>query len=426
MSTKLSAMKHTFYLKKPKSEDETLILFSCYFKYEGKKFVYSTAEKIQPKYWDAKAKKVITRGKTKMTHGGVINMTLGRYTECFEKTRYYCIRMDEEFTSQVLKRALDEEFKRAPAGKNLFYKTFEEFVEFKSKSMDWSPATIKRYKNIKNILKDFEVFERTKLTFNSINEKFYSEFTDYCLNERKHTNYTFSRNVGLLKTFLNWAFKNGYTYNLSFKDFKKKKRVLTNQIALKKTDLERLMNWSFKSERLEKVRDLFILSCTTGIRFGELISIKRENVVDDNIVLKEEKESNKESRLIPLNSLASFIIKKYNFQLPKIVNQKYNEYIKEVFKEVGYDQQVEKVTTRGRENIRELMPFYKRVSSHTARRTFITMMKDNGKPDKLIAQITGHKDLKTLNQYYQVNDESKHRAVAETFDIEFNPLKKAN
>ena len=70
------------------------------------------------------------------------------------------------------------------------------------------------------------------------------------------------------------------------------------------------------------------------------------------------------------------------------------------------------------------MPFHDRISSHTARRTFITMMKRKGKSDKLIAKITGHNDMKTLNQYYQVSDEEVSEAVKETFNIEIPLLKK--
>ena len=45
-------MRSTFNLKEPKKETETLILFSAYFKNEGRKFVYSTGENINPNEWD--------------------------------------------------------------------------------------------------------------------------------------------------------------------------------------------------------------------------------------------------------------------------------------------------------------------------------------------------------------------------------------
>jgi site-specific recombinase XerD len=44
-------------------------------------------------------------------------------------------------------------------------------------------------------------------------------------------------------------------------------------------------------------------------------------------------------------------------------------------------------------------------------------MKKNGKSDKLIAEISGHRDMKTLNQYYQVTNEDVKEAVDDTFDF---------
>jgi len=173
------------------------------------------------------------------------------------------------------------------------------------------------------------------------------------------------------------------------------------------------------------VRDVFVLSCVTGLRFGELSLISRSNIFDDNLHLKEEKGAEKESRAIPLNDLALFILRKYDYELPLITNQRQNEYIKDIFKEAGYTWEVEKAVTKGKEVLREPMKFYKRVSTHTARRTFITMLKREGLSDKLISKITGHKDLKTLNQYYQVDDEAKREAVTNTFNISFKTVKRA-
>lgn len=125
-----------------------------------------------------------------------------------------------------------------------------------------------------------------------------------------------------------------------------------------------------------------------------------------------------------MNNLAEYILRKYNYNLPLITNQRQNDYIKDIFEEAGYTWDVEKNVTKGKSVQRETMPFYKRVSTHTARRTFITMLKREGKSDKLISKITGHKDLKTLHQYYQVDDEAKKEAVTSTFDIKFNSLRK--
>ncbi|APS40493.1 site-specific integrase [Salegentibacter sp. T436] len=419
-------MTSTFYLKEAKTTGESLIYFSCHFKEEGRKFVYSTGEKIAPIHWDQKNKMPVMRGKNKAINRGSIKTQLGRYESCFKNTRSRCIEMQEDFTSQVLKTAFDEEFKKSPTGKNIFFDAFEVFMDQKKKNQEWKKSTEKRYNNIQNLLKSFQSETGYKLNFNAINSKFHSEFTYYCMETKEHVNNTYSRNLGLFKTFMHWALENGYTYNEEFKKIKKIPKVVTQQIALKKSDLQKLMDHNFKPKQkyLERVRDVFVFSCVTGLRFGELSLVSKKNIYDGNLHLKEEKGAEKEARTIPLNDLSEYILKKYNYNLPLITNQRHNDYIKDIFEEAGYTWEVEKNVTRGKSVDRQTMPFYKRVSTHTARRTFITMLKREGKSDKLISKITGHKDLKTLNQYYQVDDDAKKDAVASTFNIEFNPLRK--
>lgn len=424
-------MTTTFFLRKPKGDKKTLILFSCYFKSEGKKgkkFVYSTGETIHPDHWDFKNRMPFTRGSKRAEDRGSIKRQLDRYGATFSQIRSRCLSMQQEFTSQILKKAFDEEFKKAPTGKNIFFDAYDEFVEQKKKNQEWKHSTEKRYKNIRNLLESFEKETGYQLTFNSVNSKFHAEFTHYCMETKGHVNNTYGRNLGLFKTFMHWALdtSNGYTYNDEFKKFRKKERVVTPQIALKLEDLGKLMQHEFESKHLERVRDVFVFACVTGLRFGELKLVKKSNVFEDTLHLKEEKGAEKDTRSIPLNDLAMFLLKKYDYKLPLITNQRQNEYVKDVFKAAGYTWDVEKAVTKGKEVQRETMPFYKRVSTHTARRTFITMLKRDGKSDKLISKITGHRDLKTLNQYYQVDDEAKKEAVSSTFKVDFPALKKVN
>lgn len=416
-------MKYTFNLKEPKSENETLILFSCYFKEENKKFVYSAGEKIIPKNWDFENRFLYTNGKNKSKFSESIKKQLNRYSDLFLETESLYKRINEPFTSKILKKAFDLEFKKVAGGKNIFFEAYDEFMSEKKNGKEWSEATIKRYDNIKNILKKFEIAKKYKFTFSNINEFFHREFTSYCMDDLKHINNTYSRNLGLFKTFMFWARKKNYTYNDAFIEFKKVDRVITNQIALTIEDLNKLMQHQFESNKLERVRDVFVFACVTGMRFGELSLITKTNVTDNFIILKEDKDETKEAREIPLTSISRYILLKYDYKLPLIANQKQNQYIKDVFQELEYNHKVQKVTTKGKENIKEDLFFYDRISTHTARRTFITMMKRQGKSDKLIASITGHTDMKTLNQYYQISEPEKKEAMDEVFNIEI-PLKK--
>lgn len=416
-------MKYTFKLKDPNSEKETLIYFTCFFKEENKKFVYSTGESILPKHWDKESKFPFVSGAKKAKTAETIKQQLNRYSALLLETESLYKRIGETLTSITLKKVFDEEFKKTVSGKDVFFDAFDEFMAERKKGQVWAKSTIKRYDNIKNILENFEKAKKYKLTYSRINKTFHNEFTSYCMGDLKHINNTYARNLTLFKSFMYWSVEKKYTFNNDFVRFKKVPKVITNQIALTIEDLNKLMQHKFTTESLERVRDVFVFACVTGMRFGELSLISRSNVSEKYITLKEDKDETKEAREIPLTNLSRYILLKYDYKLPLIANQKQNEYIKKCFQEMEYINKVQKVTTKGKENIKEEMFFYERISSHTARRTFITMMKRQGKSDKLIASITGHNDMKTLNQYYQVNDDEKKEAMDEVFTVEI-PLKK--
>jgi integrase len=423
-------MKYTFKLKEPNGEKETLILFSCYFSIENKKFIYSTGEKIHPKKWDTINKFPFLNGKNKTEFVESIKMQLNRYSDLMQKTESERKKINEPFTSDTLKKVFDTEFKKAPSGKNVFFEAYDTFFNEKISQLQWTKGTKTRYQNIKNILERFEIAKNYPLTFNKIDENFHAEFTDYCLNTLSHVNNTYLRNLVFFKTFMNWSIDRKYTYNEKFKKFNKNesgkgiiKETATSQIALKLEDLNTIMNHKFKSKSLERVRDVFVFACVTGMRFGELSLISKSNVTESNIILKEEKGVFKEPRNIPLTTLSKFILTKYDYKLPLIANQKQNEYLKKAFQEMKFLNKIEKTTNRGREVERSEDFFYNRITTHTARRTFITMMKRKGISDKLIARATGHKDMATLNKYYQVDDDQTKEAMDDVFNIEI-PMRK--
>lgn len=423
-------MKYTFKLKEPNSDKETLILFSCFFKDENKKFIYSTGEKINPKNWDAPNKFPFLNGKNKAPFLESIKIQLNRYSDLMQITESERKKINEPFGSDTLKKAFDEEFKRTLKGKNVFFEKYDEFFNEKVGQLQWTAGTKVRYQNIRNILERFEIAKNYPLTFNRIDAKFHAEFTDYSLNTLKHVNNTYLRNLTFFKTFMNWAIDRKYTYNEKFKKFNiddsKKhiiKETVTSQIALNIDDLNKIMSHTFKTKSLERVRDVFVFACVTGMRFGELSLISKSNVNETHIVLKEEKGVFKDPRNIPLTTLSKYILTKYDYELPLIANQKQNKYLKDAFQEMEFLKKIEKATNRGREVERTEDFFYNRITTHTARRTFITMMKRKGVSDKLIAKATGHKDMATLNKYYQVDDEQTKEAMDDVFSVEI-PLKK--
>ena len=410
-------MKHTFYLRKPKDNNDTLILFSCYFKNERKQFVYSTRQSILPNNWDFQNNQPKNRGKDIAVNQKLISRVLNQYEDEFYLFQSRCEMSKTEFTSQLLKQHLDQVFGNVSIKKTTFFEVYDRFTEERIKRKEWKKSTIKRYKNIKNLLTEFEKAKKYKLTFSKINNTFYTEFIDFCYEDKDHYTNTFNRNLGLVKTFLFWALKKEYMYNKKFIDFKKPKRVLTREEALSFEDIKTLYNHVCEDPKLNKIKDVFIFQSLTGMRFGELKLINKRTVnSNDCVVLKEEKDSSKDTREIPLISISKAILLKYDYKLPLVSNQKQNDYIKEVLKEAGFVHEVEYSKTKGVEQEVFVKKFYERISTHTARRTFITIMRNKGIADKTIMSISGHKDIKTFNMYHQVNNDAKIHAVKSVFE----------
>ncbi len=409
-------MKYSFYLRKSKSETATLIMFSCYFNQEKKKFVYSTQKSILPSHWDFNNKRPNKSGKFVCKNQPAISKRIRDFEDAFQLIKSRSELGELEFDSSMLKEHFDKVFERVSKASS-FFEVYDKFTQEKIKLKEWKESTVKRYTNIKNLLIKFEDVYNYKLTFGKINKKFFTEFTDFSYEYRNHCTNTFSRNVGLFKTFMFWSLNNGYAYNESFKNFKKPKRVLTRQEVLNLEQLLEIYNKTFETEHLENVADTFIFQCLTGMRFGELKLInKRVITPNDCILLKEEKDSIKVTRLIPMSKLASSILKKYNYELPLISNQNQNKAVKEVVAKIGLSHDVEYSRTKGVVQERFIKPFNKRIATHTARRSFITIMRNKGIADKTIMSITGHTDIKSFNQYHQVDNTARINAINSVFD----------
>jgi len=78
------------------------------------------------------------------------------------------------------------------------------------------------------------------------------------------------------------------------------------------------------------------------------------------------------------------------------------------------------------QRIDEEIPKYKRVSSHTARRTFISLSLENGMRPEVVRSITGHRNLKSFEKYIKVNPEAKKREMNNVWSMDFTPLKQVN
>jgi len=126
-------MRYTFNLKEPKKEGETLIYFSTYFRNEGKKFIYSTGEKISPNEWDFKYRQpnnTIGRS-TQADNHRTIKKQLDRYSIFFVETINRYKNSNQEFDIEIIRKEFDKHFKKVKAISNKFFAVYDIFIEQK-------------------------------------------------------------------------------------------------------------------------------------------------------------------------------------------------------------------------------------------------------------------------------------------------------
>ena len=390
-----------FKLKTPKSKTNSLILFYSNLP-DGRRFVYSTGQKIPVRLWDCHSQ---IPKRTKSQNDQVIVNTVNFRLEKF-KTLYLKLDMEsnasgKKLTKELLKNEFDIQFKGVKRKEvpNNFDKCFDDFYNSKIKEGTWSKSTAKRYLMINRLIKEFEKFHKP-IEMKLIDDKWIRDFKDYCEKIKLHQVNTVGRNIGLVKTFLNYCLKQGYINQNNFKDVVVGREV-TEQLALSKQDILLIESLDLHdNKRLERVRDVFLLGCYTGMRYSDFKRIKASNISDGLIRIREVKDKKKFLQ-IPITDRARIILDKYEMNIPVISEQKFRDYLKEVFRLAGFTQNRIKSTKIGKSVFEKEVPMYELMGTHTARRSFITHMLNSGVPAKAIMKITGHRSINNFQLYYK-------------------------
>ncbi len=273
-------------------------------------------------------------------------------------------------------------------------------------------GTKKQYTTCFNLLKDFA--GSGTLEFDDIDLNFYQEFISYLANKKNHAKNTIGKQIAVLKNFMNEAKERGLHENSKYTS-KKFKIVAeeTESIYLTESELDILYKLDLSSNnKLEKVRDMFLIGAWTGCRFGDFTTITPDKIKDNSILIEQEKTGNKVK--IPLHPVVVEILNKYNGKLPKAIsNQKFNDYIKDVAKPAdGFKEIVRISQTKGGKRITKALPKYELISSHTARRSFATNLYKSGFPTIGIMKLTGHRTERAFLKYIKVNEDEHAQMLA--------------
>ncbi len=395
-------MKIVFELRKEKIAQNGLIPIQLVVRHNGKRLRKNIGLSVLENHWNGYRVKPNLK-KEPNNNYEIINSELQLIEEKVNKLFLYLKGNEIPFSVEKFNEIFENK-EEIIENKFDFFICFEEYIE-KGK-LTKTPNTIKGQITVKNYLELFCKEKNISLSFDEVNNDFFESLRDYSYEVKKMKQNYFAKVIKVLKSFLNWAIEKEYNTNREFEKFKAAEHDI-DIVFLTFEELMNLYNYQFESDRLSQVRDFYCMGCFTGLRFSDLSKLHLANISEDHIVLSIQKTKT-QNHAIKLNKYAKAILEKYKGTiyepLPIISSQKFNEYIKECCELVEINQLFTIHWFVGNKKKTLTQPKYKFITSHTARKTFITNSLLLGMEPKAIKKIANIKKDAVLDKYMKVTE----------------------
>ena len=238
-----------------------------------------------------------------------------------------------------------------------------------------------------------DVYKVNDLPLQDVNKRFLDKLYLWLRSERKLNNNTAVKFMHRFSSIHKMARDNGWVVGDPFKqqnlhlDKVDRGYLTTEEIA-------RIQTKEFDSQRLERVRDIFLFSCYTGLAYIDVYNLSEEHLkewADGSMWICFKRQKTKVPFNVRLLDIPLQIIKKYEHcrtgrrLLPVPTNQKCNEYLKE---------------------IAEVCGIHKEITFHVARHTFATTITlENGVPIETVSKMLGHTNVRTTQIYARITDQ---------------------
>ena len=393
--------------------------------FASKRIEFTTGYRIDSAKWDADKQRVKNgcSNKLKQSASEINASLLEYYTEIQSIFKRFEVE-DVMPTPEQIKEAfnaLHKPVSEEPKPKKEalpcdFFQVFDDFVEDCGRQNNWTDSTFEKFAAVKNHLTNFH----EGLTFEFFDERGLNDYVGYLRDVKEMRNTTIGKQLSFLKWFLRWAFKKGVHQNNAYDSYKPKLKSTQKKIIFLTWDeLNRLREFKIPSNKqaLERVRDVFLFQCFTGLRYSDVFNLRRSDIKGDHIEVTTVKTS--DSLIIELNNHSKAILDKYKdvaFEddkvLPVITNQKMNDYLKELAEMAGIDEPVRQTYYKGNERIDDVTPKYALLGTHAGRRTFICNALALGIPPQVVMKWTGHSDYKAMKPYIDIADDIKANAMS--------------
>lgn len=268
-------------------------------------------------------------------------------------------------------------------------------------------GTIRNYRSFKNKLNEYQKARGRKLDFDDVDMAFYEDFVNYFVEKQQSPN-NIGKLIKILKVIIRSALTEGLHNNNQFSNRNFRViRVTVDGIYLFGNEVEKLEKLDLSFDKyMDTIRDVFLVGVYTAQRFSDYSRIRKENIritESGTKVIDLVQKKTGERVVIPIMPQLEAILKKYNYTLPKTLDQKVNSEIKHIARLAGITEMVVVKKIKGGMEIEKDYAKCTLVRTHTARRTGASLMYLSGVNPIDIMKITGHKTEKEFLKYICVN-----------------------
>lgn len=381
---KINKLSVLFLLDKVKTNKQGKCPIKCRITYNGARKPFATGLFITPNHWNSKLQQAKPPNEDNNYINNQISLIKQKINQAF---LYLQVNNDKIVVEDIYKQ-----FKGVKLDKELglieVYNQYNQRIK-KLVGIEIQLVTYNKYLESMRHLSSFIIWKyKTKeIMLKDLNFNFILDYEYYLKTERKLQQSTLNKAIQRFRKVLSYAINQNYLQKDPFANYKQT-RLKKEVVYLTTEELQSLEKYVFSQIRLEQVKDMFIFCCYTGLAYNEMAKLEPKHIIigfDGNKWIQMTRDKTNKLISVPLLQKSTTIIEKYQNQettylLPRISNQKFNSYLKEIAAIVGIE---------------------KNLTHHIARKTFATtVLLYNDVPMEIVSELLGHSKMSITQEYY--------------------------
>lgn len=302
------------------------------------------------------------------------NNELKEYCELFRQKIYNIQRDLIKYNLPITSQNIKEFFKNGGIKEYDLDTLFKEYTEY---LMNFKNSTLENYQKYKIVMDGFYKLVGNKKVEDITKADAHNYL--YLLNKSNGNN-TIVGKLNRIRSIFNFAVDNRKISYNPFNNIKVKK-VDTEVEYLTEEEINKIINTEMITDAHSKVKDLFLFQTSSGLSYSDMLLLTKEDiqVEGETYFINKKRQKTKIEFTSIILPFGIEILKKYDYQLPIISNQKYNQYLKIV---------------QGVCGIKTLL------HSHLARKSYATLLLNRGCRIETIAKLLGHSNSRITSKVY--------------------------